>query len=229
MRHPLFRPYLINGIVVSVGGITESTVRSSSAELVKVVAGCPEIARDILSLFKEAPERLQIPFMKTWSLLLRDVRDLQEMAGLGPELFAACQGFIKQSKDIHKWLAGIEVFGGLLDHPEIHREALKVMLSSLGQAFPKVRQQSANLLYTYLLGLEHFSQICESEETFVQIIEIIASTSWILGIKEIRPIRNEVFLMLGMEPPKPVVRERREEEKQKEDDSYQSLVNRMGF
>lgn len=104
------------------------------------------------------------------------------------------------------------------------------MVGALGQAFPKVRSQAAQSLYTYFLAVESNSNFCSSEEAFNKMIDLIIGTSWILELKTVRPIRNEIFLLLGMEPPKVKATAKKEEgSKETEDDSYKSLVREMGY
>ena len=229
LEMPEFRRDLVRGLVVSVGGITESTVRSSSQELVKFIRKNLGLSWDMLAVYKEREERLHIPFMKTWSILLRDVPELHTQENFGPELMGTTQNIIRGSKDIHKWLACVGVFTGLLDNSGCFKEALRVILGCLGQAFPKVRHLAAQNLYNYLLGVTSHIQICESEEDFNKITSLLIGTSWVLSVKEIRPVRNQIFEILGMEPPKVKVEAKQEETKKEEDESYQSLVREMGY
>mmetsp|Transcript_4041 Transcript_4041/g.3867 ORF Transcript_4041/g.3867 Transcript_4041/m.3867 type:complete len:1193 (-) Transcript_4041:55-3633(-) len=225
-----FRRDMIRGIIISVGGITESTVKSSSEELVKYVKRNKEIVWDLLNIFKEAEERLQIPFMKTWSLLFKHIPSINEMSEFGHQLLIVTQESIKTSKDIHKWLNSLGVFTALLDNPQCSREALRIMVGALGQAYPKVRAQAAQNLYSFFLGIDSHHAFCSSEDAFNKMVDMIINTSWILSLKEVRPVRNEIFLLLGMEPPKVKVTVKKDEDsKEQEDESYKSLVREMGY
>ena len=226
---PMFRREIIRGLVTSVGGITESTVRSSSEELVEVVRKNFDIASDMLELFNTCEERLEIPFMKSWSLLLKHIGDLNNTP-LGVGVLARCQGIIKNTKDIFKWLAFIDVASGLLDNPQCNRDTLRIVVAALGQPFPKVRALAAQNLFAFLNGVTDYKTICDSEENFNKIIDLVAETPWVQGINEVRPIRNEIFGILGMEPPKLKVQVAEVQvAKEKQDDSYKSLVQETGF
>jgi hypothetical protein len=225
-----FRKEMIRGIVISVGGITESTVRSSSEEFVKVVRNNIHIAEDVLEVFRTCEERLEIPFMKAWALLFKHIEVLHKMS-IGQGVLQRCQEIIKGSKDIYKWLAFIDAISGLLDSPDCHREALRIVLAALGQPFPKVRSLAAQNLFTFLNGVTSYETVCNSEEDFNKILDLVIETPWVQGLNEVRPIRNQIFAILGMEPPKlkaQVVGAQLAKDKQ-EDSSYKNLVNEMGF
>lgn len=225
-----FRKEMIRGIVISVGGITESTVRSSSEEFVKVVRNNINIAEDVLEVFRTCEERLEIPFMKAWALLFKHIEVLHKMS-IGQGVLQRCQEIIKGSKDIYKWLAFIDAISGLLDSPDCHREALRIVLAALGQPFPKVRTLAAQNLFTFLNGVTSYETVCNSEEDFNKILDLVIETPWVQGLNEVRPIRNQIFAILGMEPPKlkaqvPGAQLAKDKE---EDSSYKNLVNEMGF
>jgi tubulin-specific chaperone D len=229
LNFPVFRKEIIRGIVISVGGITESTVRSSSEELVKAVMANTDIVYDILNLFKNCEERLEIPFMKVFALLLKNI-DVIHTLGIGAPVLARSQDVIKGSKDIFKWLAFVDVVSGLLDNPDCRREALRIVLVALGQPFPKVRTLAAQNLFNYFNSVLSYSQICESEQDFNSILDLIAGTAWGQGLNEVRPARNQIFSILGMEPPKLKTQVQEVKEvKDKQDDSYKSLVQEVGF
>ena len=224
-----FRKEMLKGIVISVGGITESTVRSSSEEFINVIRANMSIAEEALEVFKTCEERLELPFMKAWGYLFKNVEAFKASAvSLG--VLAKCQDIIKGSKDIMKWLAFIETVSGLLEHQDCHREALRIVLAALGQPFPKVRVLAAQNLFNYFNCVVNYQQVCSSAEDLDKIIDLISLTPWVQGLNEVRPVRNQIFAILGMEPPKlkalqqagPVVKE-------KQDDSYKNLVQEMGF
>ena len=50
-----------------------------------------------------------------------------------------------------------------------------------------------------------------------------------MPLAEVRPKRNEIFMILGMEPPKPRAAVEQQEKKQEEDQSYTALVKEMGY
>lgn len=229
LNYPIFRKEILRGLVISVGGITESTVRSSSEELIKAVRENLEIAVDMLEHFKNCEERLQVPFMKAWALILKNVESLQSLR-IGPGVLAKCQEIIRGSKDIFKWLAFIDTVSGLLDYSDCQREALRIVLVALGQPFPKVRTLAAQNLFTFLNGTTNYKQICNSEEDFNKILDLVAETPWVQGLNEVRPVRNQIFAILGMEPPKLKAQgEEVQVVKEKQDDSYKSLVQEMGY
>jgi hypothetical protein len=229
LKVKMFRKDLLQGLVISVGGITESTVRSSSAEFVNVVRSNLDIAQDILEVFKTCEERLELPFLKAWSFLFKGIENFKS-SPLAAGVLTRSQEIIRGSKDIMKWLAFIDTVSGLLDHQEVHREALRIVLAALGQPYPKVRTLAAQNLFNFFNSILNYQQVCNSEEDLDSIIDLLSGTPWVQGLNEVRPVRNQIFQMLGMEPPKlknpnPAAQVLKE----KEDDSYKNLVNEVGF
>ncbi len=229
IQYAEFRPYMIKGVVVSVGGITESTVKSSTEILVSILRKYPEIGYDILNIYRDCEERLHIPFMKTWEVVLRDCRDLHSLTNLGHEILSRTRQLMHGTKDIHKWMASVGVYSGLLDNSETTKEALRVLVLMLCQAFPKVRHLAASSLYTYMIGLPDHSSIVSTEDELEELITLLTSTSWGLSIKEVRPVRNRICEMLGIEPPQVKEPTAKEVQRKQEDDSYKSLVKDVGY
>lgn len=226
---PRFRNEMIKGIVISVGGITESTVRSSSEEFINVIRANMSIAENVLEVFKNCEERLELPFMKAWGYLFKSI-DTFKVSSVSLGVLSKCQDIIRGSKDIMKWLAFIETVSGLLDHHECHRDALRIVLAALGQPFPKVRTLAAQNLFNYFNCIDNYRQVCNSEEDLEKIIDLLSLTPWVQGLNEVRPVRNQIFAMLGMEPPKlKAPQQAAPVAKEKQDDSYKNLVQEMGF
>lgn len=95
--------------------------------------------------------------MKTLEILLAsDYLSEVSLAGEMLQIHAMCVAECNKSKVITKLLASIGVFANMLtfQDQEVNIKALRSLLFLLYNAFPKVRQMTAEKLYTGLLMLE---------------------------------------------------------------------------
>lgn len=228
----LFRRYIIRGLVVSTGGITESTMRCAAESLVKLVKQVDTaVVLSFVEVYAEKEERLVVPFMKTWELLLRDCKqELTVIPGLGSRLFEITQELLRGSKDILKWQAGVCVYTGLLDFPEVARESLRVLMVLLCHIFPKVRASAATNLFTFLQCVIEPESLGVTQETLDTAIELVASTSWVQKIVNVKATRNQILSLFGFELPETVASKNDPAlRRPAEDESYKSLVREVGY
>jgi hypothetical protein len=218
---------VIRGVIVSTGGLTESTLKSACESLVREIKKDLNVCYIILEVYLENLERLLIPFMKTWEILFRDCREIHALPNLGRGVFDHTKAQVTGCKDIHKCLAAVGVFSVLMDNPEVSNEALNMMVNWLGQAFPKVRNLVAQSLHSFMLAADGNTG---TPEELDQVMEILETTSWILPLKDIRETRNRLYPILRITPPVPAVK-KVEAEGQKEEakESYGDLVREMGY
>ena len=91
-----------------------------------------------------------------------------------------------KSKNIHKLLAGIGVFSGLMNSTEVElaKKSIKTLLFLLYHNYPKVRQLAAEKLYTGVMALEEYdSLIPGGEEAYEEFDEMITVTDWSQDVK----------------------------------------------
>lgn len=91
-----------------------------------------------------------------------------------------------KSKNIHKLLAGIGVFSGLMNSTEVElaKKSIKTLLFLLYHNYPKVRQLAAEKLYTGIMALEEYdSLIPGGEEAYEEFDEMITVTDWSQDVK----------------------------------------------
>lgn len=162
------------GIVLSVGGLTESVVKASKAALFDWIR-CHTHAKNfglvrrfafcLIFLFSRnnGDDRVIIPIMKTLAMLLesnliaflfeeKQGGQVSDSSEFGRKLYDALRDEIKKSTSVPKLSAGIAVLVGLLpSDSETQARALKALLLFLAHRFPNVRKLTAERLYTRLL------------------------------------------------------------------------------
>ena len=166
---PLFRNRVLRGLIISVGGLTESVVKCSKKALLEWFTSHYEqqqyellntVCLDLLHLLDEEKhnDRIAIPCLKTWGFLLNETTSTSFLYETGPDfglsLYENVKNSIKNSTCLSKINAGITVLFGLLPNPtqlEIENKTIKGLLILLGHRYPKVRKGVAEHLYTKLL------------------------------------------------------------------------------
>ncbi|CAE7544206.1 TBCD [Symbiodinium pilosum] len=158
-----YRPSLLLGLVVSVGGITEHTAKEAKKALLRHLTSentqrqvCQELLHifDLAGLKDAAAEakRLLAPLLNTMGILLAQDCVPREFAR---DVFDRTVRAVRTSRDIGRLRASVAVFIGLMKWPgALRRDALGLLLQFLGYSFPTVRQATAQALYIRLLEEE---------------------------------------------------------------------------
>jgi hypothetical protein len=228
------------GLVVSVGGLTESTVQHSSSSLLTHLKGVSKdktsltkFSEAILDLFRKNPKdsRVIVPLFKTLDIFLSNgVFDLwiHEESSFPFTLLMSSKEEILKSKDINKLLASVSVFCGLLQfRGETKQKAFSQLMIFLCHTFPRVRRTAADQLYLTLLT---FDEIVEDYMIGDQVAAILTECVWEDPLDIVRPERNRICALLGI--PQPVLKSKGTKKKQEVRDelaSYKDLVDRAGY
>jgi len=176
-----FHHSILSGLVISVGGLSESVVKHSSDALVAYVSDlCEQIAEgeddgasraqcalqtlkvlasDFLSILLEEKghARVIVPTLKTLELLLSQnlFEPLTpEVSSFASDLQSRIWKEVGHSQNIHKLLAAVPVLVALLsfDSLEVRRRTLQNLLQLLSHAsFPRLRRCVAESMYNALL------------------------------------------------------------------------------
>ncbi|KAI9905173.1 hypothetical protein PsorP6_013592 [Peronosclerospora sorghi] len=184
------------GIIISVGGLTESVVKASKNALFdwfrahlqsKDFGLLRRFSFFLLTLFTRSHqnERVTIPLMKTIALLLeakllrflfeQNQADNVDPTDFGGCLYTALRDELQNCVSIPKLSAAISVLTCLLpSDPETERKALRALALFLGHRFPSVRKLTAEKLYTRLILHD---AIVSHEKVSVQ---SIAFAAWVL-------------------------------------------------
>ncbi|KAG7398260.1 hypothetical protein PHYBOEH_011433 [Phytophthora boehmeriae] len=255
MDIPEFMEEVAAGLVVSVGGLTESVVKASKTSLFEWVRTHLQ-SKDfgLLSRFSfflvtllsrhHHDDRVTIPLMKTMASLLESnlLRFLFEKrqaddgsattaTNFGERLYEALRDEIQKCTAVPKLDAAISVLIGLLpSDPETEVKSLRALVLFLGHRFPKVRKLTAEKLYTRLLLHEEVV----NEEKYDEVVEILSDTAWDASITQVRAARNELLELLEMEMPSKKLSAAQEARAvdttpTPEDTGYKNFIKEMGY
>ncbi|XP_033630444.1 tubulin-specific chaperone D-like [Asterias rubens] len=151
LAFPEYRPHVLLGLTVSVGGLTESLVRHSGQSLlaylkdVTTISDMGEFVDSLLQVFadNEKVERVTIPMMKMLDMLLSsgslEIFLEQEDHPFPKQLLDTVKKEISKSGNPQKLLTSIDVFCGLVLFPGVTRgKSLLQLLIFLCHKYPKV-------------------------------------------------------------------------------------------
>ena len=133
---------------------------------------------------------MTIPLMKTIEMLLES--DYLSENELSPDLkkvHALTVQECNKTKNIVKLMGSVGVFTNMLsfNDQELCVKALRSLLFLLYHTFPKVRDTTAQKLYTALLSLEEYELIVPGgEDDYDAAIDMISETDWSLPTKVLR-------------------------------------------
>ncbi|KAL3660909.1 hypothetical protein V7S43_013926 [Phytophthora oleae] len=251
MDIPEFMEEVAAGLVISVGGLTESVVKASKSALFEWMRAHLQ-AKDfgLLTRFgfflvtlltrHHQNDRVIIPLMKTMALLLesnllrflfekRQTEDGSDTTttDFGERLYSALRDEIQKCTAVPKLSAAVSVLIGLLpSDPETESKTLRALVLFLGHKFPKVRKLTAEKLYTRLLLHDEVVD----EEKYDMVVEILSDTAWDASISQVRVARNELLKLLGMElPTKKTPLPAETKASGSEEASYKTLIKEMGY
>lgn len=225
----VYRPAIVRGLVVSVGGITESTAKGGRKALFHFLqennGDC--ICNELLRLFEstsvkdsdsEAKRILASLFNFVGILLAQGLFPAHLASSLLDKSFAA----VRSSRDVGRLKAAIAVFIGLLRWPRsTRRKAFIVLLQFLGTSFPVIRQATAQALYIRLLEeqedfdltgvptansdgavAEEVAEVIIPAATIASVLELISVTPWGTDNEEsLAASLREVYLQLKFDLP----------------------------
>lgn len=251
-----YRPAVALGLIVSMGGLTESTALEAKRALMRYLRednqDCTrrvqELCDELLRIFDrvstadgdaEAKRVLAPLFSTTGKLLAEGLVPDAVFSSLFDRAFAA----VRKSRDIVRLTSAVPVFIGLLLRPgEVRRKSVGVLLLLLGFSYPTVRQATAKALYIRLLEEDgNFDLSADGSgrepvpaEAIAAVSELISVTPWGTDSEEVlRTALREVYGRLGLDLPaagRSIVCQRPEDGKgSKAGGQYADLVREAHF
>ncbi|KAI9025982.1 tubulin folding cofactor D C terminal-domain-containing protein [Phycomyces nitens] len=215
---PMYRFELLTGLISSAGGLTESLVRHSSACLIEYMNSLPiekdgqndgatlqDISMTLLAIFakNEKYDRITIPLLDVIGLLYES-GTLPKLADetIHSKILAYTRRETFRCKNIKKLVSAIKVYLGLvlLQNTVVKTKALQQLLSYLVHAFPRIRTEAADQLYTFISLLDPD----EITDGIQEAEEIITTTDWSGPVTEIKPVRDGLYGLFDI--PKPVIK-----------------------
>ncbi|CAK4917202.1 unnamed protein product [Aphanomyces euteiches] len=210
LNSPAYMESVIEGLVISVGGLTESVVKASKGSLLawlkerhlqNNLKAVSQFAFHCVSLFQKhtKDDRVITPLMKTIAYCLEEgVFDFLHRDGdvFGNAIYEAVRTEITKSSDMHKISAGLSVLLGLLPSQEnVEKRTFRGLCVCLGHRFPKVRKLTAEKLYTRLILHDDLMKKHEMDT----ILSILSETAWDADINQVRRSRDNLIDILGFE------------------------------
>ncbi|XP_061248410.1 tubulin-specific chaperone D isoform X5 [Bos javanicus] len=207
---PAYRYHVLLGLAVSVGGLTESTVRYSTQglfEYMKEIQNDPAALEDfggtLLQVFEDnlLNDRVSVPLLKTLDQMLAngcfDIFTAQENHPFCVKLLALCKEEIKKSKDVQKLRSSIAVFCGLVQFPgDVRRKVLLQLFLLLCHPFPVIRKNTASQVYEMVLTYDVVPTAVLDE-----VMAVLSSTAWDAELPVVRAQRNRLCDLLGVPRP----------------------------
>ncbi|KAM8945698.1 tubulin-specific chaperone D [Pelodytes ibericus] len=206
-----FRYYVLMGLTVSVGGLTESTVRYSAQSLfdyVRVIQSDTQslnaFSTTILQVFRDNQhnDRVSIPLMKMLDQMLAngcfDIFTLEENHSFAEQLLMLSKEEIKKTKDVQKLRSSISVFCGLIQFPgEIRKKILFQLLLLLCHPFPIIRKTTASQFYEMLLTYDDVID----PEILDDVMSVLSDTNWDADLPSVRQKRNYLCDLMKVSKP----------------------------
>ncbi|KAJ3601262.1 hypothetical protein NHX12_032235, partial [Muraenolepis orangiensis] len=221
-----YRYHTLLGLTVSVGGLTDSTVRFSSQSLFDQLKGIQQdstalghFGDTLLKIFKDyhRHDRVSIPLLKMLDMMLStncfEVFTMQEDHPFCLKLFALCKEEIKKSTNVPKIRCAIAVFCGLVQFQgPVRKTVLSQLLLMLGHSMCSVRKTTAGQMYEMLLTYEDVVD----EEVLDEAMNLLSDTNWENDLATVRTHRNQISDLFGVAKPQLTAKSSLPEERERD-------------
>jgi len=245
---------IVSGLILSVGGLTEAVVKSSSKSLLEWtrnkkkqndVKTLSKLSDVLLSLFLLYPgeDRVILPLMKTIELLLENeifdflcatstesatstsLSSTTELA-FGEDLLMKVKKELYRSTNVVKLFTSLNIALTLLRFISLKPLAFELVLELLGHRYPRVRKHSAEQFHTKLF----IDETLVNAEVYDLVLDILRCTVWDADVTSARQERDSIASAVGVRMTEIVSAPKKAKAKAKDElDSYQHLVNEVGY
>ncbi|NXH11578.1 TBCD protein, partial [Bucco capensis] len=185
---PAFQYHVLLGLSVSVGGLTETTLRYSAQSLFDYMkkiqndsSALERFCETLLKVFEDNlhNDRVSVPLLTMLDQMLAngcfDLFTIQENHPFAVQLFTLCKEEIKRSKDIRKLRSSIGVFCGLIQFQgDMREKVLFQLFLLLCHPFPVIRKTTASQVYEMLITYSDVADAAILEE----VLSILSETNW---------------------------------------------------
>ncbi|XP_012511897.1 PREDICTED: tubulin-specific chaperone D [Propithecus coquereli] len=213
---PAYRYHVLLGLVVSVGGLTESTVRHSTQSLFAYMKGIQRdpqalesFGKTLLQVFEDnlLNDRVSVPLLRTLDQMLAngcfEVFAVEEDHPFCVKLLALCKEEIKRSKDVQKLQSSIAVFCGMVQFcGAVRRQVLLQLCLLLCHPFPLIRKTTASRAYEMVLT---YSDVVGAD-ALDEVLAVLSDTAWDAKLPAVREQRNRLCDLLGVPRPQLVAK-----------------------
>nr|XP_055174280.1 tubulin-specific chaperone D-like [Nyctereutes procyonoides] len=208
---PAYRYHVLLGLAVSVGGLTESTVRYSTQSLFEYMKGIQNdpqalegFGGTLLQLFEDnlLNDRVSVPLLKMLDQMLAngcfDLFTAEQDHPFGVKLLALCKEETRKSKDVQKLRSGVAVFCGMVQFPgDVRRKVLLQLCLLLCHPFPVIRKSTASQVYEMLLT---YGDVL-ADGVLEEVMAVLGATAWDAELPVVRAQRNRLCDLLGVPRP----------------------------
>jgi len=220
--------YIISGLVISVGGLTESVTKAATSAMLDWTraskgpggsnACAAKLSEALLALFirHRRDGRVILPLLKTLDVLLSHgsldimimgkedgVNGVRFPSKLMSELWQECKG----CTDVQRLVGSVSVALGLLvcDHADIiQQDVLPFLMTMLAHRYPRVRRWTAEQLYVRLLEDGSVVSTYAEQDTsssLDQAMQLLLEVEWDDSLDSpgnVRNSRNRVADLMGI-------------------------------
>ncbi|CAK7291514.1 Tubulin-specific chaperone D [Vulpes lagopus] len=208
---PAYRYHVLLGLAVSVGGLTESTVRYSTQSLFEYMKGIQNdpqalegFGGTLLQLFEDnlLNDRVSVPLLKMLDQMLAngcfDLFTAEQDHPFSVKLLALCKEETRKSKDVQKLRSGVAVFCGMVQFPgDVRRKVLLQLCLLLCHPFPVIRKSTASQVYEMLLT---YGDVLP-DGVLEEVMAVLGATAWDAELPVVRAQRNRLCDLLGVPRP----------------------------
>ncbi|NXJ05114.1 TBCD protein, partial [Odontophorus gujanensis] len=213
---PVYQYYVLLGLSVSVGGLTETTLRYSAQSLFDYMkkiqndsSAMEGFCETLLKVFEDnlRNDRVSVPLLTMLDQMLANgCFEIFTMQGNHPfpvKLLHLCKEEIKGSKDIRKLRCSIGVFCGLIQFQgDMREKVLFQLLLLLCHPFPVIRRTTASQVYEMLIT---YSEIVDPA-IIDEVMAILSDSNWEGELTELRKKRNHLCDILQVPKPQLVTK-----------------------
>ncbi|XP_075297320.1 tubulin-specific chaperone D isoform X1 [Opisthocomus hoazin] len=208
---PTYQYYVLLGLSVSVGGLTETTLRYSAQSLFDYMkkiqhdaSAMESFCETLLKVFEDnlRNDRVSVPLLTMLDQMLAngsfDIFTMQENHPFSVRLLTLCKEEIRRAKDIRKLRSSIGVFCGLIQFEgDMREKVLFQLFLLLCHPFPVIRKTTAGQVYEMLIT---YSDVVDPA-VLDKVMTILSDTNWEAELPAVREKRNCLCDLLKV--PKP--------------------------
>ncbi|KAK6617706.1 hypothetical protein RUM44_005294 [Polyplax serrata] len=199
LSYPCYTHNIMEGLILSVGGLTERLSIKDSNEMNRILTSILDIFVTYLHNI-----RVIVPLFTFLDRLLGSgvIRSVLEdnNSKFAEELFRLSKIEIARIKDYRKLVNSMDVFCQLVQvKGPISTKALSQMSVFLCHRLKAVRKGAAGKLYECLLLYGDCSSV--PEENLDEVMTVLSDTNWEMEQQEVRPIRNKLCELMNVPVP----------------------------
>lgn len=211
MPIPVFSYHLLQGFIISIGGLTESLVKNSSKAFFSWLSSQEleeqqRITNLIITIYENNlnDDRIIQPMANFIELLLSNgcISSVMksETNNFAAEILRLVKLSFSNSTMKYKLIGSINIYCQLIQvEGAVGKQAVSRLMVLLCHKLGWVRRSTASTLYESLLI---YGDLICTDESVNEALNLLSDTDWpVTSVVELRPIRNRIAVALGVKPP----------------------------